>query len=84
MVLCPLLPRVSGVFGVKKFFKFLQKEGFGADFHPAKQLRGDLDSSFTLSPARFEPQIFLKIFRAPPPDSQMTGQSGNQIAKAPR
>ncbi|MFW7404329.1 MAG: hypothetical protein ACOH07_02845, partial [Rothia mucilaginosa] len=54
--------RVSGVFGVKKFFKFLQKEGFGADFHPSQQLRGGSESSFTPSPARFASQIFLKIF----------------------
>ena len=83
MVLCPLLPRVSGVFGVKKFFKFLQKEGFGADFHPSKQLPRGSESGFNLSPARFASQIFLKIFPVLPPDSQMTGQSGRQIARQP-
>ena len=61
MVSHPLLPRNSRVFGVKKFFKFLQKEGFGADFHPSKRLPGGSESGFHLSPARFAPQNFLKI-----------------------
>ena len=68
MALYPLLPRVSGVFGVEKFFKFLQKEGFGANFDPSKQSQEGSESSFNLSPARFAPQNFLKIlsFRTTP------------------
>ena len=66
MVSCPLLPRNSGVFGVEKFFKFLQKEGFGADFHPSKQPQGDLESSFNRSPACFAPQKFFEDFFFPP------------------
>ena len=85
MVLHLLLPRISGVFGVKKFFKFLQKEGFGADFHPSKQLQSGSESSFTLSPTHFVSQIFLKIFSCAAsrqPDDRAVRSSDSQSSPA--
>ena len=73
-----------GFLGLKSFLNFFKKRVFGADFHPSKQLRGGSESSFTPSPACFVSQNFLRFFPAPPPGSQVTGQSGRQIANAAR
>ncbi len=80
MVLCPLLPRISGVFGVKKFFKFLQKEGFRTDLHPSKRLQSSFKGTrrtASASPPHVLHPDFLKISphtAARQPDNQAVRQ----------
>ena len=72
-----------GFLGLKSFLNFFKKRVLEPIFTLQSSSEGTWRVVLPPSPARFEPQIFLKIFPVLPPDSQMTGQSGRQIARQP-
>ena len=76
---------IPGFLGLKSFLNFFKNRVLGPIFIPQsnpKRASRDSESSFSLSPAHFVPQIFLKIFSSCPtsrqPESQTTGQSPKQ------
>ena len=70
-----------GFLGLKSFLNFFKKRVLGPIF--TLQSSSEVTRIVVLPspPHALHPKFFLKIFPAPPPGSQMTGQSGRQIAR---
>jgi len=73
---------ISGFLGSKSFLNFFKKRVLGPVFTLQSSFERAQRAVSVSPPQALHPYIFLKIFPVLPPDSQMTGQSDNQIAKA--